>query len=167
MIQLRSVRLLRTKYRVPLKKVREAIELAHADYEIESPLARRFQFAWFDGVIVLKIGEDWIGATGKDKHQRFMRHVITPYLDDLSFNRQTGAAELWSPMRSQNYSIQLNPRLRFGQPVVMPGAIMAESLADAVISEGSVEAAAAEFGVTREAVDLAWQYTDSLVSNAA
>ncbi len=167
LIQLRSIRSLRLQYGLPLARIRQAVATAERECGIESPLAHRYRFAVFDGVIVIEIGETIVGLTGRDKHQRFMSRVVTPFLDDLRFDRRSRLAVEWVPMESKSHRIVLDPTRRFGQPIVMPGAVLAEPLAQAVVSEGSVKDAAEAFDVDEDAVKLAWTYMDSISDIAA
>lgn len=167
LVQLRAVRLLRAHHHIPLDKIRQAVRAATEDHGINQPLAHPFRFAWFDKAMLLEIKGEWIGLTGKDRGQQFMREVVTPNLRDLRFSREDGLATRWVPMASRNLEVVLDPAVRLGQPVIMPGAALVESVASAVVSEGSVKAAAAAFDLSEAAVDLAWRYYDSITGVAA
>ncbi len=167
LVQLRAIRLLRAHHHIPLDKIREAVRVAWEDRGIVQPLAREFRFAWFDRVVLLQINGDWVGLTGKDRGQQFIREVVTPNLRDLHFSREDGLATRWVPMAAGKLEVVLDPNIRFGQPIIMPGAVLVESVASAVVSEGSVKAAAEAFDLSEDAVDLAWRYYDSITGVAA
>jgi len=170
MVQALSVRAVRTQAsRVPLPAIRDAVRKAEEEHGIEYPLARRHLLFYFDKSVFIKLdGSDSIvGLTNKDIGQHLLRPIVEPYLEEISFNDDDGLAETWTPMSSGELSIKLDPTVRFGQPIIAPLNILASTLAEAVVAEGSIEAAAEAHGVDRSAVLLAVKYFDSLTGLAA
>ena len=169
MVQALSIRAVRTQAaRVPLPAIREAVRMAEEEHGIEFPLARRHLLFYFDKSIFIKLGgsDEIVGLTRRDIGQHLLRPIVEPYLEEIVFG-EDGLAEMWTPMSSDGLSIRLDPNLRFGQPIVAPLNILASTLADAVVAEGSIEAAADAHGVDRKAVLLAVKYLDSLTGLAA
>jgi len=169
MVQALSVRAVRTQAsRVPLPAIRDAVRKAEEEHGIEYPLARRHLLFYFDKSVFIKLdGSDSIvGLTNKDIGQHLLRPIVEPYLEEISFD-EDGLAETWTPMSSGELSIKLDPTVRFGQPIIAPLNILASTLAEAVVAEGSIEAAAEAHGVDRSAVLLAVKYFDSLTGLAA
>jgi len=169
MVQALSVRAVRTQARrVPLHAIRDAVRKVESQHGIEYPLARRHLLFYFDKSVFIKLeGSDSIvGLTSKDIGQHLLRPIVEPYLEEISFG-DDGLAETWKPMSRGELSIKLDPTVRFGQPTIAPHNILASTLADAVVAEGSIEAAADVHGVDRSAVVLAVKYFDSLTGLAA
>lgn len=169
MVQALSIRAVRTQAsRVPLQVIRDAVRMAEEEHGIDFPLARRHLLFYFDKAIFIKLDgrDDYIGVSRRVSGQHLLRPIVEPYLEEINF-RQDGLAAAWTPMTADDLSIRLDPKLRFGQPIVAPLNILASTLADAVIAEGSIEAAADAHGVDRKAVLLAVKYFDSLTGLAA
>lgn len=169
MVQALSIRAVRTQAsRVPLPAIRDAVRMAEEEHGIEFPLARRHLLFYFDKSIFIKLDgrDEIVGLTRRDVGQHLLRPIVEPYLEEISFG-EDGLAETWTPMSADGLSIRLDPKLRFGQPIVAPLNILASTLADAVVSEGSIEAAADAHGVERRAVLIALKYFDSLTGLAA
>lgn len=169
MIQTLAIRAVRTQQRrIPLQKVREAVLGAINDYDVAYPLAMRHRLFAFQNSVVIKLDEtNIVGLSGPDRNQRLLVPIVEPFLDEISFSDSDGLAETWTPMKFNDYVVQLDARYRFGQPVIQPGMILVDSLAAAAVSEGSIEAAAEEFETSVDAVKLALKYQDSLTGLAA
>jgi uncharacterized protein (DUF433 family) len=84
------------------------------------------------------------------------------YLDDLTFDPDSGLASEYTPLKDNGRKIVINPSKQFGAPVVMPVGYTAGALIEAVESEGSIEAAAEAYGVDEADVKLALRYDDML-----
>ncbi len=142
--------------------------MAEKKHGIKFPLARRHLLYYFDKSIFIKLhgSDEIVGLTRRDIGQHLLRPIVEPYMEEIVFG-EDGLAEMWTPMSSDGLSIKLDPKSRFGQPIVAPLNILASTLADAVVAEGSIEAAADAHGVDRKAVLLAVKYFDSLTGLAA
>lgn len=169
MVQALSIRAVRTQAsRIPLPTIREAVKKAEEIHGIQFLLARRHKLYYFEKSIFVELegSDEIVGITRQDVGQRLLRPIVEPFLDEIDFGKN-GLAETWTPMSSDGLSIKLDPKLRFGQPIVAPLNILASTLADAVVAEGSIEAAADAHCVDRKAVVLALKYLDSLTGLAA
>ena len=169
MVQALSIRAVRTQAsRVPLPAIRDAVRKVEDEHGIEYPLAHRHLLFYFDKSVFITLDESdaIVGLTNKDIGQHLSRPIVEPYLEEIRFD-DDGLAEKWTPMTNGEHSIRLDPEIRFGQPIVSPLNILASTLAEAVVAEGSIEAAADAHGVERNAVVLAVKYFDSLTGLAA
>ena len=159
-----AVRNLRMKHRVHLDKIREAIQYAETEFKMSHPFARPHA-TWLDGksiAILPPQQEVAVHATGRNKGQHVLKRILEPYLEDVSFNPETGLAESFKAYQFKDRTIKMNPEIHFGQPFVETVGITAERLAAAVDEEGSLDAAAEAFGVHRDDVEAASHYIDSL-----
>jgi uncharacterized protein (DUF433 family) len=177
-VQTLAIREVRNRHGIPLQRIRQGVDEARQRYGIEYPLACRHTIYLFSdgrgkghGQIVIKQADDsdrvedrFVQLTGKDRGNLLMRPVVEIFLDDLQFDPKTGLASRYSPLTSPSgASIVLDPRRRFGEPIVDPGGYTAETLWDATNVEGGIEAAAEAYGITVDEVRLANQYFDTLL----
>jgi len=159
-----AVRNLRVKHHVHLDKIREAIRYAESEFKMTHPFARPHA-TWLDGrsiAILPPNHEAPVHATGRTKGQHVMKRVLEDYLQDVSFDPETGLADSFKAYQFKDRIIRLSPLVHFGQPFVESVGIPAERLAAAVEEEGGIDAAAAAFGVERDDVEAAARYIDSL-----
>jgi uncharacterized protein (DUF433 family) len=84
----------------------------------------------------------------------------------LVFDPQTGLASEYTPLKDDGAKIVINPLIKFGAPIVKPCGYTVATLIDAYESEGSIEAAADAYEVTRSEVKLALSYDDVLAGIA-
>jgi uncharacterized protein (DUF433 family) len=174
-IQTLAVREVRNRHGLPLQRIRLGVEEARKRYGIEHPLARKHKIFLFSdqkgeghGEIVIRlddeeVDEQYIQLTGRGKGNLMIRPVVEMFLEDLHFDPKTGLATQYSPMEDEVASIVLNPRRRFGEPIVDPGGYTAETLWHATNTEGGIEEAAEAYGVTVGEVRLANKYFDTLL----
>lgn len=160
----------RFKKRISLQRIRTVVDLAAEEYKIEHPLARKHKTYLFEDDIVIRLddGDTLIQITGRYKKNQLLNEVVELYAEDLSYDK-TGLANRYVPMRSNdgNRSVELNPRVRFGEPVVCPCGYSVDALVGAVLTEGGENRAARAYGVAPEDVKLALRYNDWLLGNAA
>jgi uncharacterized protein (DUF433 family) len=179
-VQTLAVREVRNRWGVPLQRIRQGVDEARQRYGVEYPLACRHKIfllgdrkAKGHGQIVIRRSDDdpseeqYIQLTGPAKGNLLLGPIVELFLEDLRFDPTTGLAFEYSPMSEGNARIVLNPRRRFGEPIVDPGGYTAETLWDATNIEGGIEAAAEAFAVTTEEVRLANRYFDSLQNQTA
>ena len=178
-VQTLAVREVRNRHGIPLQRIRQGVDEARDRYSLEYPLAREHIIYLFSdrkgkghGHIVIRrlddndpIEEQYIQLTGRDRGNLLMRPVVEMFLDDLKFDPTSGLASRYSPMSQGGASIVLDPRRRFGEPIVDPGGYTAETLWDATNIEGGIEAAAEAYGVTIDEVRLANRYFDTLLQD--
>ena len=180
-IQTLAIREIRNRHRLPLPKIREGVEEATTRYNIEYPLARQHTIYLFSdqkgeahGEILIRrpgdtdgIEEKYVQVTGRAKGNLMIPSVVELFLKDLRFDPETGFASEYTPMTDDGARIVLNPRLRFGEPVVYPGGYTAETLWHATNTEGGIQQAADAFGVSVGEVNLANKYFDYLLLDRA
>jgi hypothetical protein len=166
-VQAIAIRTIRRERKVPLSKIREAVERAERDYGLTNIFARPHQTVLFAGEIFIypKDTDAPVQITGKKPHQMAMRPLVEPYQRDLAFDEQ-GLARLFTAFRFADQEVVIDPAVRFGEPYVPSCGYSARTLHDAVLSEGGVPEAAKAFGVSEEAVEVAFRYYDSLEAAA-
>lgn len=97
-----------------------------------------------------------------------MKEVAQLYLQDLVFSHQTGLAEAYTAWKDQDgRRIIMNPKVRFGEPVVESCGYTAQALWEAYEIEGGVEAAADAYKVEKADIELSLRYYDHLMNNSA
>ena len=174
LIQTLAIREVRNRHKIPLQKIRQAVDEARRHYGVDYPLACRHTIYLFSdrkgeghGNIVIRRPDDdeYVQLTGRDRGALLMRPVVEMFLQDLRYDPETGLASVYCPMTGEGASIKLDPRRRFGEPIVDPGGYTAETLWDATNTEGGIEAAAEAFGISVGEVTLANRYYDLLLSS--
>jgi uncharacterized protein (DUF433 family) len=179
MIQALAIRDIRHSFGLPLQKIREAVEFVRDRYGIQYPFAMQHttylvsdQRHKGHGNIVIRIpglsdadDEQFVQASGDGKANLLIKEAAELYLEELRYD-SGGYADEYRPMTSEDDSILLTPDRRFGEPIVESCGYTVQTLRDAVISEGSIEAAAEEFGVSVASVKLAYRYYDHLLNSA-
>jgi uncharacterized protein (DUF433 family)/DNA-binding transcriptional MerR regulator len=163
-IQALAIRDIRRQHNIPLQKIREALEIAKKKYNVDYPFAKEHTTYLFgkDIYISLEKEENPIQLSGKGEGQLAMRKIIELYMKDLCFG-STGFAIEYKPIQG----IIMNPKFRFGEPLVERVKIPAIVLWEAFQSEGSLEAASEAYGVTIEDVYTASKYIETLDLKAA
>lgn len=182
LVQTLAVREIRQRFQMSLQKIRDGIDAAKQKYGLAHPLAERHRIFLFHdgsgkghGEIVIRLDRDVDGVdVGKDRHLQLtgrhkgnyvMTPIVEPFLDDLTFDKDTGLASLYAPMKDGDFTIVLDPRRRFGEPLVDPCGYTAAALWHATNTEGGIEDAARAYDVPTEAVRLANRYFDFLSPN--
>lgn len=176
LIQALAVREVRQRYQVPLQRIRDGVDEAITRYGIEFPLAKSHRIFLFGDPgtpkhqqLVIRLEGDeaempeYIQLTGHHKGNRMIGPVVETFLSHLDFDQDTRLATRYRPMREGEASVVLDPGLRFGEPLVMPGGYTAEALWQATSVEGSFENAASACGVSLEEVELANKYFETLL----
>lgn len=162
-VQALAVHDIRNQKKISLQKIREAIRLAEDKYHIEYPLARRHTtYLLGDDIYIQPEGcKDLVQVTGRQKHQMTMKKVVEIYLVDLTFG-EDGLAVAYDAFKWHGIPIRMNPKHRFGEPMVTTCGYTAQSLWEAAKTEGSIEAAAEAYGVEPADVEAAFRYYDFL-----
>ena len=165
-VQAMAVRAVRLNHRVPLQKIREAIDRAENEYGVSYPFARKHTTYLFDKDVIIKLGEEeYVQASGKAARNRLIAKVVELYMEDLGFNPE-GLAEAYRAFVWGGYEVKMDPRVRFGEPLVTSCGYTARALWEARQSEGSFQAAAEACGVRAEEVETACRYFDHILSAA-
>jgi hypothetical protein len=123
-VQALAVREIRSRHNVPLDRIREAVELAKSR-GIQYPFALKHTAYLFSdgkgeghGNIVLKINNAMIQASGLEKRSMIIKDIAQLYLQDLAFSPETGLAEAYTAWTGPSGTIVMNPKFRFGEPIV-------------------------------------------------
>lgn len=179
LIQTLAIREVRLRHRIPLQRIRDAIDKAREKYGLEYPLAHRHRIFLFSdqqgtghGDILIRLDEgggdeSFVQLTGRGHGNLVLKPIVEMFLDDLSFDPETHLATEYRPMTEGAARIVLNPHRRFGEPIVEPGGYTAATLWHATNTEGSIEDAASAYGVSKAEVELANKYYDMLQSSKA
>jgi uncharacterized protein (DUF433 family) len=162
---IRAIRV--AKKGVSLQKVRDAIQIAEDDYNLSNPLARKHEiFLLRDDVVISLEGEGdknkrLVQLTGKHKRNLIMRPIAESFLFELKFG-DDGLASMYTAYTYRQFDVQLNPKVRFGEPLVSSTGYSALALWEAFRDEGSLEGAARAYGVDVDAVHAACRFYDHL-----
>jgi uncharacterized protein (DUF433 family) len=162
-VQAMAIRAVRLIHRVPLQKIRQAIEQAENEYGKSYPFARRHTTYLFGSELVIKLGKDeYVQASGKGARNRMIAKVVELYMEDLGFNPD-GLAEAYRAFVWGGYEVKMNPQVRFGEPLIPSCGYSARALWEAYQSEGSLEATAEAYGVELGEVEVACRYFDHVL----
>lgn len=165
-VQALAVRAIRREFKIPLGKIREAVEQARTRYSVDYPFAMPHKTFLFDHDIHIELLRlTLVQVSGKQKGQMVAREIAEPYMVDLTY-----ADDLACRYYAYSYGTRqviIDPARRFGQPFVEPCRCSVQSLLGAYRSEGSPEAAAKAYGVEEDDVLFAIRYEDHLQGTAA
>lgn len=167
-VQILAVREIRQQFRIPLHKIRQAVENAVLRFGREFPFALKHKtFLMSDGQraghgeIIIEVEEKLIQASGKNHGNQVFREVVELYLDKLQFNTD-GLAARYCAWGSEAHGIIMDPHVLFGEPHLSKSMVSAHTLWEATMVEGGINAAAEAYGVPAEDVRLACEYFDHL-----
>lgn len=149
---------------VPLQTIRRALEAAKDIIGKRYPFStRRFQT---DGRTIFA---EILHESGEThlldlvKSQFAFASVISPSLySDMDFSKEDEALRWW-PMGHKR-KVVVDPGFAFGQPIVSESSIPTATLASAVDAEGSIEAVATWFGISKKAVKDAVSFEEMLAA---
>ncbi|WP_425615713.1 hypothetical protein NA78x_005643 [Anatilimnocola sp. NA78] len=168
-VQLLAVRDIRFKHKVPLPKIRQAVELARSR-GITYPFAVQHKTFLFGdmkddghGEVIIEIEGNLIQASGHERGNLVMREVAELYMRDLYFDPKTNLASKYHPFgESLKRAVVMDPKVRFGEPMIESCGYSAEALFDAYTIEGGIEHAAKAYGVEPSEIETAIRYFDLL-----
>lgn len=173
-VQALAIRAIRVQYKIPLPKIRGAVEKAQEEFGVKYPLAMPHKtFVFSDrsgkghGELLIRIESGkLVQLSGRESGNYVIKPVAELYMDHLKFDDRMMPYEFvaWS---GEERSIIMNPRRRFGEPIVDPCGYTARTLWEANVDEGGLDAAAVAYGVAREDVALAVSYYDHLKGSDA
>jgi uncharacterized protein (DUF433 family) len=166
-VQVLAVRNLRVIHKIPLPKIRDAVNRAMSTFKISYPLARRHTTYLFDKQLWIKPEGhegDIVQVSGKAHGQRGISTLMERFMVDVSFDQKTGLANEYKAFEKPAGKIIMNPRFRFGEPLLNDCGYTPEVLFEAAKTEGSVEAAAKAYGVSKEQVEVCVDYFDHLLA---
>lgn len=161
-VQAMAIRAIRLEHRMPLTKIRAAVEKARSDYGVEHPFATRHKTYLYGGELVIRLkGDELVQVSGKHAHNRMITEVVELYMHDLTFDT-AGLARAFRAFAWQNLAVSMDPQIRLGEPLVQSCGYTALSLWEAFRVEGSFQAAAVAYGIKPEEVEIACRYFDHL-----
>lgn len=162
-VQALAVRNLRLHYKVPLQKIRDAVDCAVKEFNITHPFAHEHTTYLFEKEIWIQpAGKEIVQISGKQHHQSGFTAVIEGFYKDISFDPKTGFADKYRAYHRGAHEIVMNPKMRFGEPILDNCGYTPEALFEAAKTEGSIESAAKIYGVSKEQVEICVEYFDYL-----
>lgn len=165
-VQALAIHDIRARHNVSLQKIRDAVNRAEKDYSVSHPFARRHTTYLLSGELIIHVEKDdsFVQISGKHAHQPVMKPIVELFLKDVGFDPQ-GVAFWYRAFVWKDLEILMDPKKRFGEPVVVSCGYPAQVLADACNSEGGFEAAADAYGVKPDEVEIAFRYFDHIEAN--
>jgi uncharacterized protein (DUF433 family) len=161
-VQAMAVRAVRIQHHIPLQKIRQAINNAESEFGVDYPFARKHTTYLVGNDVVIRIGEgEYVQASGKAEKNRLITKVVELYMRDLGFSEK-GLANIYQAYSWGEWAVDMNPKLRFGEPLVRSCGYSARALWEAFKAEGSFEAAAEAYGVKPGEVEAACRYFDHI-----
>ena len=167
-IQALAVRSIRNQFGVSLQKIRAAVDCVQQTHGIQYPFAREHEtYVITDGSatgeLAIKINDHLIQISGRNRKQFLLGPVAELYMERVTFGSDGLASEYRAWGTNEN-PIRMNPRVRFGEPLVANCGYSARVLWEAVKNEGSIKDAARAYGVDEKHIHLACEYIDHLSS---
>ncbi len=163
-VQALAIRNIRVNHRVPLSKIREAIERARDQYGVDYPLARKKTIYHFGAEIFIHVdgySQDFRQLTGRNRDQSVFTRVVELYMRDLGFD-ESGLASNYSAYCWKDREVKIDPQIRLGEPLILSCGYSARTLWETAELEGGIEAAARILGVEDQDVEAACRYWDHL-----
>jgi uncharacterized protein (DUF433 family) len=165
-VQVMAIREIRQQKGVKLEKIRQLLTVAD-EQGIAHPFARKgITFQWHNELGLMLPDGRLIEASGKHRRSVYLKEIVVLYKDDLGYDSD-GIANLYHAWKWNGCAVDMNPHLRFGEPIVTSCGYSAQSLWEAATDEGSIEAAARSYGVEKTEVETACRYFDMLQGKAA
>jgi hypothetical protein len=169
-VQSLAIRNIRVQYGVSARKIREAMRLAQHSFDLPHPFAMRHTvYRWGNELAICpptatsSDARSFIEASGKHKGSRLLGPIVENYLDDLTFDAETGLATTYTIFRHDNVRITMDPTFRFGEPL-LPSGYSASTIWEAAHIEGGIEPAAKAYGIGIDEVRAAVRCFDYLAS---
>lgn len=162
-----AVRAIRLRHKVPLQKIRQAIDSAEQKYCVTHLFAREHVTYLFQKELVITLGDDrYVQVSGEAAGNLMIPPVVELYMRDLTFN-SAGLATQYRAFEWRDRIVTMDPEIRFGEPSVPSCGYTAQSLWESFQCEGSIEATAEAYGVAPEDVEVACRYYDHLQARSA
>ena len=166
-VAIRSLRSSPEISRVPLQKIREAVNVAADRFGVEHPFAREHVTYWDGKNLHIEITKGTLTQiTGKSIGQGSFKQIVELYVKDLRFN-DDGLADEYKAYTWAGRDVVMNPKVRFGEPMVAASGYTAAALWEACHAEGSIDGAAKAYGISSGEVEAAMRYYDYLQATAA
>lgn len=168
LVRVLAIRSLRVEpYKLSLPKIKACVDFLEREVKIDDPLARNIRLGRFSGRLLAWVGDRWIGAERGDFGQEHVTPIVQPYVEHITFGGPGGVASRWTFMQGSGASIEVDPTIRLGEPVLQPYGLSAREVAISVRAEGGIDRAALLHGVTPGAASLAIDFLDSIERPAA
>jgi hypothetical protein len=166
LVQTLAIREIRIQKRLPLVKFRQAIKSAKDYLHLDHPFARRHcTYLWGEDLVIRSPDNDeFLEASGKYRGQVLFPFVET-YLEHLDF-AEDGLAHLYNIYKSRDVSIIMNPKIRFGEPL-LPSGYSAMNVWESITTEGGIGEAARVHGISKEEVEAAYGFVVDYLGKAA
>lgn len=160
LVQALALHEIRMQKRISLLKLRQAVKFARDKLGMKYPFAMEHTtYLLDDNVVIRRVSndiEEFIEASGKHCGQKLFKFVEI-YLKNLQFDDK-GLANRYQIFRSdQNVPIIMDPRFRFGEPL-LPSKYSAMTIWEAVVVEGGIEPASRAYGIPEEEADAAYKF---------
>jgi uncharacterized protein (DUF433 family) len=170
-VQALHIRNLRVLYKISLQDIRDAVDRATKEFNISHPFAYQHTTFLFEKKIWIQPeGKPLIQISGKGHGQTGLTPIIENFYKDISFDANTGFATSYKAFEktyaSGSHKIVMNPKVRFGEPILDNSGYTPEALFEAAITEGSAEAAAKNYGVEVDQIRICIDYFDFLSGRA-
>jgi hypothetical protein len=163
-----AIRHLRTRYGLPLPKIRGAVIEAKNFYGVEYPFTDKTRRVTTDQrelhILTSKTANP-IQLSGKNRRQVSFREVVTTFMEHLAFDEYGNYEYIAADYGDQK--IVLNPRVMFGSPRAGKSPYGAITLWRAKKVEGDVETVARIYEVSEGAVLASCRYCDGELKLAA
>jgi len=170
-VQALAIRNLRVHYKISLQDIRDAVDRASEEHGITHPFACKHTTFLFEKKIwILPEGKPLTQISGRGHGQIGFTQIIENFYKDISFDSDTGLAVAYKAFErtyaTGSHKIVMNPKLRFGEPILDDSGYTPEALFEAAKTEGSIESAARNYGVTDDQVRICIDYYDYLSAAA-
>jgi uncharacterized protein (DUF433 family) len=150
--------------RIPIGKIRQAVDSAKKLYGVEYPLAMQHKVYLFNKELLIRTPDEKIvQTTGGHRGATYFAEIAEFYMRRLEFGPEGIASSYraWGNDCDEN-AIIMDPKLRFGEPMFPAYGFSVNTLFNAVEAEGSVENAAKCYDVPTAAVYTAIEFFDHL-----
>jgi hypothetical protein len=162
-VQALAIHDIRVVHNVSLQKIRDAVDRAEKQYSVQHPFARKHTTYLFEGEIIIRLEDDdsLIQVSGTHANQPVMQPIVELFLRDVGYDAE-GLVTWYRAYAWRNLEVRMNPRLRFGEPIVVSCGYSAQALAHACVTEGSIDSAASALGVTIDEAEIGLRYFDHI-----
>ena len=161
-VEVLAVRSLRVDYNVSLSTIRNAIDFAQRQYDVDHIFARRDHKTKLDLNkrqlhIVMEGEKDPISLSDVDAGQVSFQECVEGYMQDLDFDSD-GIADHYTAFRFEGQAVVMKPAFNFGGPVMAENGYPPAILWRSVVTEGSFQRAADLYDASVESVRAAYRY---------
>lgn len=163
-----AIRHLRTRYGLPLPKIRQAVIQAKDFYGVEYPFTDKAQTVITDQRelhIVTSKNAHPIQLSGKNKGQVSFKDIVATFMERLAFDEHGNYEYIAAVYGDQR--IILNPKVMLGSPRVGKSPYGAITLWRAKNVEGDIDAVARIYGVSKNIIVASCQYCEGELKLAA